>query len=364
MIAVESPTLSARSFAVRMWGSCLATQELLTVYIGARLGLYEQLSHGPATVAELSRRCGVAERYTREWLEQQAVAGIIVVDDADAAAATRVYCLPEEHWTVLHGSDDPLSLLAVAVLPVGGIAQALPDLLAAYRNGDGVPDAAFGSDWREGHSAANRSLFVHQLSGWIRTALPDVHRRLVAPGARIADVACGSGWSSVALAGAYPEAAVHGVDADACLVEEARRHAEASGVGDRVRVVTGDAARGAGLSDSYHLICVFDALHELAHPVAVLRACRERLVEDGATLVMDAKVAARFTAPGDDVERFQYATSVLHCLPACLAAPDSAATGTVMRRDQVRDYAARAGFSHVTVLPVHDRFHQFYRLGT
>jgi hypothetical protein len=112
----------------------------------------------------------------------------------------------------------------------------------------------------------------------------------------------------------------------------------------------------------YDLVCVFDALHEMARPVEVLRACRAMRAPDGTVLVMDAKVAERFTAPADEIERFQYATSVLHCLPACLAEQPSAGTGTVMRVETVRDYARRAGFADVRLVPVEERFHRLYRL--
>jgi SAM-dependent methyltransferase len=360
---MTAPDPQATVLAIRMWKSLLATQELLATYLGVRLGLYDVLAaaEGPLTAAEVAQRAGVAPRYAREWLEQQAVAAVLTVSDAGRPADERRFALPAGHAEVLTVSDSPMSMASLAVLPLGGIAAALPDLLSAYRSGAGVPDSVFGVDWREGHSGANRSLFAHQLADWIRTFLPDVHEALSRPGRLIADVACGAGWSSIALALAYPQVEVHGLDLDAEALVDARRHAKAAGVDDRVRFEVRDAADPA-LSDHYDLVCLFDALHEISHPVPVLRACRSLRAEGGTVLLMDAKVATSFTAPGDDVERFQYGTSVLHCLPAALTDPDSTGTGTVMRPDMVRQMARQAGFTGLTILPVSDKFHRLYRL--
>lgn len=182
----------------------LHTQELLAGYLGARLGLYEALDRGPADVAELCARTGLDPRYAREWLEQQAVAGFIEVDDVTAAPERRVYRLPPGHAEVLLASDSPLSLVSLTMLPLGGVAGALPALLEAYRTGAGVPDEVYGDDWRHGHSGANRALFTYSLPGWLSSALPHIHQRLAAAPSRIADIGCGAGWAAIALAEAYP----------------------------------------------------------------------------------------------------------------------------------------------------------------
>ncbi|MEV4200724.1 class I SAM-dependent methyltransferase [Micromonospora globbae] len=351
----------ARALSLRLFLAMLHTQELLSGYLGVRLGLYEALHRGPATVADLCARAGIDARYAREWLEQQAVAGFIEVDDVAAPPDRRVYRLPPGHAEVLLASDSPLSLVSLTMLPLGGVAGALPALLEAYRTGAGVPDEAYGDDWREGHSGANRALFTHALPGWLATALPEIHGRLAGGPSRIADVGCGAGWAAIALARAYPLARVDGYDLDAATLAAATANAEAAGVADRVRFHRRDAA-DPELAGRYDLVCVFDALHEMSQPVPVLRACRRLRADGGAVLVLDAKVAHRFVAPGDEIERFQYATSVLHCLPACLAGPDSAGTGTALRPAMVRAFATEAGFADVQIVPVDDRFHRLYHL--
>ncbi len=358
----------AQAFGIRIWLACLTTQELLCTYLGVRLGLYERLSSGgPMTVGQLAARAELAPRYIQEWLEQQAVAGIVTVDDASRSAEERLYRLPAAHAEVLRMSNSLLSR-AASVLPVGGVAQALPALLSAYRTGAGVSDAQFGEDWRMGHADGNRAVYAHLLVPWLRRALPELHSILGSPGAQAVDMACGAGWAGIALALAYPTLRVRGVDIDAALVADARAHAASSGMGDRMSFVCGDAsAPGSGVGAAseqgrFDLVCLFDALHELPRPVEMLQACRALRSNRGYVLVMDARVQERFVAPGDEIERFQYTTSVLHCLPACLAEQPSAGTGTAMRLTTVRKYAHAAGFTSVQIISSEDRFHFFYLL--
>jgi 2-polyprenyl-3-methyl-5-hydroxy-6-metoxy-1,4-benzoquinol methylase len=334
--------------------------ELMTVYLGLRLGLYPALSDRPATAAELAERAGIDTRYAREWLEQQAAAGILTVDDVAAEPDERRYTLPSGHAEALIDPGSMHSIAPLVVLPMGGIAAVLPDLLEAYRTGGGVPYADYGGALRGAQGGLNRSVFEHLLPGWIARNMPDVHAALRAGGARIADVACGSGWSAIALARAYPQASVHGLDLDPDSVADARRNVAEAGLADRVSVEVRDAA-DPELAGRYRLVCLLDALHDLARPVEVLRACRSLLTPDGAVLLMEPNVGERFSAPAPDTERFHYAVSVLHCLPVGMSDRPTAATGTVIRPDTVRAYAAEAGL-RTRVLPVRHTFHRLYRL--
>jgi 2-polyprenyl-3-methyl-5-hydroxy-6-metoxy-1,4-benzoquinol methylase len=355
---------AARALSLRMFRAMLATQESFTAYLGYKLGLYEVLrDHGPLTAAELATRAGIAPRYAREWLEQQASSGLVAVDAPGSAWQVRRYRLPPGHDRVLTASADPLSLVSTALLPLGGVARALPHLLAAYRTGAGLDADVFGDDWRDGHGGANRAIYTHQLAGWLRLYLPDTHERLGAPGARAADVGCGAGWASIALAAAYPHLTVTAVDVDAEVVAQAREHIAEAGFAARVTCVAADVST-MDASHGYDVVCVFDALHELARPVEALRVCRKLCRPGGTVLVLDAKVADDFAAPGDEVERFQYATSVLHCLPAALVGDGAVGTGTVMRGATVREFAREAGFADVRAFDLGDRFHRIYRLDT
>jgi 2-polyprenyl-3-methyl-5-hydroxy-6-metoxy-1,4-benzoquinol methylase len=198
-------------------------------------------------------------------------------------------------------------------------------------------------------------------SEWL-PAIPDVHARLQRePSARVADIACGAGWSSIALAQGYPKVRVLGVDSDEASIELARRAAEAEGVADRVSFETRDAATLAA-DEPFDLVMVFEAIHDMARPVDTLRAMRAAAAPDGAVLVVDERAADEFTAPGDPVERMFYGWSVFHCLPVSRVEQPSAATGTAMRPSTLEGYAREAGFEAVEVLPIQNDFWRFYRL--
>jgi 2-polyprenyl-3-methyl-5-hydroxy-6-metoxy-1,4-benzoquinol methylase len=208
----------------------------------------------------------------------------------------------------------------------------------------------------------NRQQFVNELgSSWL-PAIPDVHARLESdPPARVADVACGTGWSSISMARAYPKVEVDGIDLDQYSIELARGNLAGSDVDDRVRFEVRDAA-DPDLEGRYDLVTVFEAVHDMPRPVAVLHSLRRLAVDGGAVVIADERVAESFTAPGDDVERVMYGFSVLHCLPVGMADQPSAATGTAMRPDTLRGYALEAGFRDVEVLPIENDFWRFYRL--
>ena len=355
----ETPELTADAFAERLFGSALGSLELLSVYLGDRLGWYRSLAEdGPATAAELVARAGGHPRYAREWLEQQATCGILTVTH-DGEGALR-FRLPPGAAEVL---TDQSSLAYMAPLSRQLVAAAtqLPALLAAYRDGGGVGWAEFGAGAREGQADMNRPWLEGALPGAL-ASVEQVHSVLSRPGARIADIGCGGGWSTIALARAYPDAVVEGFDIDAPSVDLARSNAAEAGLEDRVRIHLADASALAAGQD-HDAIFAFECIHDMPRPIEVLAAARRALRPGGAVIVMDEAVADSFTAPGDDVERLMYGISLLVCLPDGMAHPDTVATGTVMRYDTLRDYALRAGFSDVEVLPITDfGFWRFYRL--
>jgi SAM-dependent methyltransferase len=239
----------------------------------------------------------------------------------------------------------------------------LPQLLEAYRTGGGVPYAAYGQEMRRGIAALNRPMFLHELASTWLPAVPDIDRRLrAAPPARVLDLGCGLGASSVALARAYPRAQVLGIDLDEASVTEARALAAEAGVAERATFVVADAARVAA-EGPFDLVTIFEVLHDMGDPVGALRTARALLAADGGSvLVADERVADAFTAPADPTERFMYGWSVLHCLPATLAEHPLEATGTVLRAPTVARWAAAAGFTGFEVLPIDNPFWRFYRL--
>jgi SAM-dependent methyltransferase len=345
----------------RLFTASIDALEILSIHVGGRLGFYRSLADdGPATPAELAARTGTAERYVREWLEQQAVAGFLTVEDPSAHADERRFSLPEAHRPVLVDEEDVNYLTGLAQF-IAGVLRPIDAVIDAYRSGAGVPYEAYGPDAVAGIAAANRPQFHNLLAGWF-AEIPEVDARLRAePAARVADVGCGSAWSSIAIARAYPSAMVDAIDVDADSVEAARRNVEAAGLTDQVRPRVHDAER-PDLGGRYDLVTVFEALHDMNHPVDALRAFRASLAGGGCVVVADERVADRFTAPGDEIERFDYGFSVLHCLPVASLDEDSAATGTVIRSDVMVGYATDAGFGRVEILPIEHDLWRFYLL--
>ncbi len=358
-MTADDPT--ADEFAERMLASALGFADILAAHLGDRLGWYRSLAaEGPSTAAELAARTGTSPRYAREWLEQQAVTGVLRVNEtADAASEDRRFRLPAGPVEVLT-DETSRNYLAPMARMFGAVGPALPDLLAAYRTGDGVSWADLGADAREGQADLNRPWFGELPHSFAE--VDSIQSVLTRPGARIADVGTGAGWSSIALAQAYPDLRVDGFDVDDPSIELARANAQEAGVADRVRFHNAD---GDGLSNfgPFDAAFAFECIHDMPRPVEVLRAMRLAVREDGPVIVMDEAVAETFTAPGDDLERIMYAYSLFVCLPDSLSHRPSVGTGTVMRPDTLRGYARVAGFADLEILPIEDfAFFRFYSL--
>ena len=350
-------TITGTTLDQRMVDAAIGALELFGIHLGSRLGLYDALLGGAGTVAEVAAAAGIAPRYAQEWLEQQAVAGVLTVDDVAAEAGARRYTLPEAHVGVV---ADPLALdhLAPVAGLVVGIAGVLDEVMDAYRTGGGVPYARYGAEFRRGQGAINRPAFTSALvQEWLPALGPAVER--LATGGRLADLGCGQGWSTIAVARAFPSADVWGIDSDPASIDEARAAGEEHAVSVRFECADAGTLAAAGPFD---VVTLLEALHDLARPVEILASARAALAADGVMLVADEAVAPAFTAPGDELERMMYGWSISHCLPAAMVEQPSAAIGTVIRETTVRDLALQAGFSRVDVLDVDGGFFRLYAL--
>ena len=334
--------------------------DLFSVHVGERLGLYRAVADkGPLTSSELAEAAGIHERYAREWLEQQAASDILAAEGEDEGS--RRFRLPEGHDEALL---DVSSLNYIAPIARAVLASIRPidALLEAMRTGGGVPYADYGDDLHEAQAAFTRPLFENLLGSEWLGGVPEIRDRLLAdPPARVADVACGQGRSSIEIARAYPKVQVDGIDSDTASIDFARKNLEGSGVEDRVSFHDRDAA-DAGLAGRYDLVTIFEALHDMSYPVEVLRAARDLLADGGVVFVGDERAADEFTAPASEIERLYYGFSVFHCLPVGMVGENAAGTGTVMRPETVRRYADEAGFTSSEVLPIEHDFWRFYLL--
>ena len=380
--AEEQAAEQVGALAQQIVGMLGSATELLTIELGRRFGLYRALHEaGPMTATAFADATRVAPRYAREWLEQQAAAGYLAVVEPGVFGHERRFELPELHAPVFIGETHPAHVAPAASL-FAGVALAFPELVADYRQGRGVAYDEYGAELRGGLGSLNRPGFTHELRGWVDT-LPDRAAALDAGGA-VLDAGCGVGWSTIALAKAFPNARVVGVDLDEASIIEARRNARDAGVADRVAFVHGNAgdtttvraaaavassANVAATGDAdteasgFDLVTVFEALHDMGRPVDALAGFRALLRPGGALLVADERVADAFHAGAEPVERMLYAMSVLHCLPATTAESGDVANGTVLRTPTLRRWAAEAGFGRVDVLDIENPFWRFYRIG-
>lgn len=357
-LVADPVTDAAAGLAGRLFEALLGTLEVSTVYLGAKLGFYRHLS-APSTVGELAEATGVLPRYVREWLEQQAIAGFLTVDDEADPQARRFWLDPAQQ-TVLLDEDSPFYGGAMALL-AGGCGSVMPQVLGAWRAGTGLSFGAYGDDVRIGQGMFNKVGFLDALVPEWLPAIPEVQALLRRDGARALDVGCGVGWSSRALAEAFPSLHVLGLDSDEASVLDARANAAGAGVADRLRfeVARSDQPLPA---DSVDVAFFFECLHDMAHPVEALAAVRNALRAGGLVVVMDERAEEHFAPNGPPLERLFGAASVLHCLPVGLAEPGSAGTGTLFRPETMRHYASEAGFAAVEIAPIEHEMMRFYVL--
>lgn len=348
------------AFAGRVFEGVLGTLDTWSIYLGDKLGLYDALAKSPLTRDELVCETGTKWRYIEEWLEHQATTGFIDVDEPSADAVDRVYSLPAAHREVLTDRDS-LAYLTPFVRLITAAGIQLPALLDVYRNGGGVSWEQYGPDMRTGQAEMNRPWFIGALgSDWF-PGVPELHERLSRPDVRVADIGCGDGWSTIAIAKAYPRLTIDGYDVDAASMDAARENARSEGVSDRVRFHHVDGSTIGG-EDEYDVVTLFECVHDMPRPVEVLEAVRRLVKPDGHVVVMDEAVADQFGDRKDDVERLMYGFSVFICLPDGLSHEGSVGTGTVMRPDKLEEYAREAGFTGISVLPIENDLWRFYSL--
>lgn len=364
--AVTAADQTVDEFAERVLAAALGFIDIMSIYLGDRLGWYRSLAvDGPCTPEELAERTATSTRYAREWLEQQTMTGFLVVGGNDAAAGDgrgpRRYRLPAAAAEVL---TDSSSLAYMAPMPrlFAATGGALPELLEAYRTGGGVSWERLGADAREAQADLNRPWFDELPRAF--AGIDGIQSVLARPGARIADVGMGAGWSSIALAQAYPGLQVDGFDIDEPSIQLARSNAEQAGVSERARFHNAD---GDGLANygPFDGAFAFECIHDMPRPMDVLAAMRLAVRDGGPVIVMDEAVGETPAPAGDEVERLMYGYSILCCLPDGLSHQPSVGTGTVMRPGTLRDYARAAGFADLEILPIEDfGFFQFYSLIT
>jgi SAM-dependent methyltransferase len=314
-----------------------ATFHAACVLVGDKLGLYKGLATGgPQTPAELAQRTGTHERYVREWLASQAAGGYITYD----ASTGRYFLDPEQAFTLADESS-PAFLPGAFQVAVAAI-KAAPRLVDAFRTGKGIgwhehdPELFVGTErfFRPGYAANLTSSWIPALEG----VEPKLRR-----GARVADIGCGLGASTILMAQAFPQSEFIGFDYHDRSIELARERAREAGIADRVRFEVAKAKEFPG--KSYDFVTFFDCLHDMGDPVGASAHVRESLASDGTWMIVEPFAHDRVEDNLNPIGRVFYSASTLLCTPASLSQEVGAALGAQAGEARMREVVTRGGFS-------------------
>jgi SAM-dependent methyltransferase len=306
------------------------------VLIGERLGLYKTLAaEGPLTSAELAARTNTHERYVREWLNAQAASGYV-----DYLAEQGRYLLSPEQALMFADEDSPAFVVGGFELTLAA-GRSIDKLTVAFRTGGGVGWHEHDRGVFHGCERFYRPGYLGNLvQTWI-PALDGVAGRLDA-GARVADVGCGLGASTILMAQAYPRSQFVGFDYHEESIETARRRAQSAGVADRCRFELAGAKDYPG--SGYDLVTIFDALHDMGDPVGASRHVLRSLAHDGSLMIVEPYAGDRIEENLNPIGRAYYAGSTLLCTPCSLAQEGGLALGAQAGEARMRAVVMSAGF--------------------
>jgi SAM-dependent methyltransferase len=307
------------------------------VVIGDKLGLYRAMrGAGPMTSAELAAATNTSERYVREWLSAQAARGY-VTHEGDGR-----FNLPDEHAIPLTDETSPACVIGAFEIALGSV-YATDTITERFRTGEGFSWGAHDEHVLGGCERFFRPGYLNFLSSsWI-PALDGVESKL-ASGARVADVGCGHGASTLLLGEAYPNTTVVGFDAHDGSVDSARKRAANAGLADRV---TFDVATAKDFGGTYDLVCFFDCLHDMGDPAGACAHVKEQLAPDGTLMIIEPMAGDDLNANMNPVGAAYYAFSTLLCTPCSLSQEVGLALGAQAGEDRLRDVIEGAGFGTV-----------------
>ena len=305
------------------------------VVIGEKLGLYKALAKGPMTAAELAAKTATDERYLREWLASQAAGGYVIFEES-----TNKFSMTQEQAFTLAQEDSPAYLPGAFELALGSLA-AVPRIAESFRTGAGMGWHEHDEGVFHGCEKFFRPGYAANLvSSWL-PSLPDVNQKLEA-GARVADVGCGKGASTLLMAKAFPKSRFFGFDYHDKSIEAARASAQREGVADRVNFEVSKAKSFPG--KDYDFVAVFDCLHDMGDPVGAAKHVRDSLATDGTWMIVEPFANDQLKDNLNPVGRVYYSFSTLLCTPCSRSQEVALCLGAQAGEKRIRDVVTSAGF--------------------
>jgi 2-polyprenyl-3-methyl-5-hydroxy-6-metoxy-1,4-benzoquinol methylase len=312
-----------------------AAVSVVLAHIGDKLGLYKAMANSPATSQELADRTGTTERYVREWLINQAAGGYVEYDPS-----TKKYTLPEEHALALADEGGPF-FVGGGFQVLTAMMKAEPRITEAFKTGEGMFWGEHDHNLFEGTERFFRPGYVANLVGsWI-PALDGVKEKME-KGAKVADVGCGHGASTIIMAQAFPNSRFFGFDNHCPSIERARMSAEEAGVADRVEFSCIGSTEFPGAN--YDLVAFFDCFHDLSDPAGAAKRAKETLAPDGVAMIVEPMAGRTVEENFNPVGRVYSGASVLCCTPNAIAGGGHA-LGTVATDDALQEMVAAGGFT-------------------
>ncbi len=319
-------------------GDLGATMSAGTIVIGEKLGLYKAMRDAGKAITsqELADLTNTKERYVREWLNSQAASGYVEYD-----AESKSYYMTDEQTFVMTDETSAAYLPGAFILATAAL-QATPKIVERFKSGEGLGwhehdhDLFCGTElfFRPGYSA-------HLVSEWI-PALNGVEDKLQA-GAKVADVGCGHGASTILMAQAFPNSRFYGFDYHEDSILAARAQAEAAGVSDRATFEVAKAAEYPG--SDYDFVTTFDCLHDMGDPVGASAHVKNSLAKDGTWLIVEPYAGDTPESNHNPIGRIFYSASTLICTPASLSQEVGLALGAQAGEQRLREVVTEGGFS-------------------
>ncbi len=337
--------------ALRVVGDMGGAFTMALGYVGDRLGLFKAMAGvGPLSSTELAGRTGLNERYVREWAN-----AMVAAEYLDYDPASKKYVMTEEQAFVLANEDSPMFVGGAFHFTTPSVWN-VPKIMDAFRNGGGISYSEIGEEIPPAIERFFRPGYLNFLTKDWLGAVPGLTARLEA-GARIADVGCGRGQSTVTMAKAFPKSTVLGIDYHGPSIERARALAKGLSNVEFVQASADQLPR----DKKYDLICSFDCIHDMVNPRGTLRAIREALADDGVYVWSEPNASEKPHERRNPVGKVFSSISPLHCMTVSLA-HNGEGLGTVIGEAGARELAKEAGFSKFEKLPIENPFNQFFAL--